>query len=542
MGRSAAVLSDAPVIEQFGPPPVHAADGFQYSAEQTPTGMVHHERLLALDGAVLYDFAVPIAYEFGSGQRGRSYLVQRDDQLHMSPLTWYSTAKRWDLSPGYSERNQHFERRVVEGCAQCHVGQVGWSSSGLPDRVEKPAFLEASIGCERCHGPGERHIVWRRKHLSPGPDESNRDPIVNPATLAPDRRESVCNECHLLGVERVLRAGRKDRDFRPGDDLSAIWVIYSRDSAGTGADSSMEAVSQVQQMRSSRCFEAGDGAFGCTSCHDPHRQPSASERTEFFRTRCLNCHATSTPCSLPLGERLSKSANDSCIDCHMPRQPTNDVPHTSQTDHRVRRRPGQADATTPSAADQFKLFPGMRENVPEHERNRARGLLMSRFARELRDSALATMAAAALEPLVALANDDADCWRALGDACHVQNQPDRAELAWRRALEIDPSDEVSLRNLAIAAHDAGRDRQAVELFDRYLKSNRWDRVILGRQVHALGRVGRIKEARSLAEEAVGRFPWDLRLQEWLAEACQAQGELAEAERHRRIADRLKREP
>lgn len=124
----------------------------------------------------------------------------------------------------------------------------------------------------------------------------------------------------------------------------------------------------------------------------------------------------------------------------------------------------------------------------------------------------------------------------------MQNQPDRAEQAWRCALEINPSDEATLRSLAISLHDAGRDPQAVELFDRYLKSNRWDRVILGRQVHALGRTGRIDDARRLAEEAVERFPWDSRLQEWLAEACQARGQLAEAERHRKIAERLKREP
>lgn len=542
MGRSAAVLSDAPVIEQFGQPSVPAAGGFQYFAEQLSTGMVHHERLLDRDGAVLYDQAVPIAYEFGSGQRGRSYLVQRDDQLHMSPLTWYSTAAKWDLSPGYAERNQHFERRVVEGCAQCHAGRLDWSDSGLPDRVETPAFLEAAIGCERCHGPGGRHIAWRREHPTPGPDESRQDPIVNPADLAPERRESICNQCHLLGVERVLRQGRRDRDFRPGDDLSAIWVIFSRSAAGLGRDTSMEAVNQVQQMRASRCFQASDGALGCTSCHDPHRQPSAAERTEFFRTRCLNCHTASTPCSLPLDERLSQSAEDSCIDCHMPRQQTNDVPHTAQTDHRVLRRPGQTSPTSPTSADPFTLFSGMLENVPERERERARGLLMSHFARELHDPALGSLAAAVLEPLAASANDDPECWRALGDACLVQNQPDKAEQAWRRALEIDPSDEASLRSLAVVFHDAGRDRQAIELFDRYLKSNRWDRVILGRQVHALGRIGRIDDARKLAEEAVERFPWDSRLQEWLAEACQAQGQRAEAELHRKIAERLKREP
>ena len=34
-------------------------------------------------------------------------------------------------------------------------------------------------------------------------------------------------------------------------------------------------------MYRSRCFQASSGQLGCISCHDPHRQPAAEEKTTF---------------------------------------------------------------------------------------------------------------------------------------------------------------------------------------------------------------------------------------------------------------------
>ena len=93
--------------------------------------------------------------------------------------------------------------------------------------------------------------------------------IVNPADLDPARREAVCNQCHLAGEAAIPRYGRGLYYFRPGDHLDDTLVVFVEGQrAGSG-----RAVSQVEQMQSSRCYQASGEVMGCTTCHYPHLQP-----------------------------------------------------------------------------------------------------------------------------------------------------------------------------------------------------------------------------------------------------------------------------
>lgn len=537
MGNSAAAIDMATEIENYHATPVIASRIFRMHASKTDDGVYHHEQLLAADGEVMCQQDVPIAWELGSGKRGRSYLVTRDDQLMLSPLTWYSTPKLWDVSPGYEKRNLHFERRIVTACVQCHVGRIAPHSSPAEDRFASPAILETGISCERCHGPAADHVDFH-KHSG---DEVLRsrlaeDRVINPAKLSPHLRESVCNECHQLGAERVLRFGMQEQDFRPGDSLSSVWVIFSKGSEGVSADQTTDAVSQVRQMESSQCYQKSEGRFGCISCHDPHSQPMPENQIEHYRNVCLKCHSESQPeCSVPLDLRIQTSPSDSCIECHMRTLAASDVQHTSQTDHRVLKKPQQL---VPSVSDDvLQLAHGM-DDLPEWEIQRARGLLMARFAIEFEDPALAVMASDQLQPLADRGLNDTHVQAALGDTYLMQNRLEIAEQCWKKSLAIHPGNEQALRSLAMAVHDAGRDQEAEQLLATLLKNNQWDRSILGRHIHVLGRLERSEEAMKEAEEAVARFPFDGMIRQWLANACDACGRHEDAESHRVIAKRL----
>ena len=99
--------------------------------------------------------------------------------------------------------------------------------------------------------------------------------------------------------------------------------------------------------RISKCFRATKAKpreqkskrleMGCISCHDPHEEPAPQQRIRYYRDACLACHAEHG-CRLRLEERLEKSKEDSCIDCHMPRIGSADIAHTALTDHRILRR------------------------------------------------------------------------------------------------------------------------------------------------------------------------------------------------------------
>lgn len=84
----------------------------------------HEEVARAEDGSEIARLDVPIRYLIGSGNFCRSYLAEIDGFLHESPVTWYTSKKTWDMSPGYDFPKHHsFERPVTVGCLSCHAGR-----------------------------------------------------------------------------------------------------------------------------------------------------------------------------------------------------------------------------------------------------------------------------------------------------------------------------------------------------------------------------------------------------------------------------------
>jgi predicted CXXCH cytochrome family protein len=333
MGRSLAPISSAPAVG-FNRPyglTTFGAGSSRYTILRRGGREVHRETWRDEKGQVLARVEAEVKYALGSGTRGVSYLVEHDGRLFQSPISWYSQKHQWDLSPGYEQKNVHFDRPIEPSCLFCHANRA------LPvdlsvNQYEEPVFLGHAIGCERCHGPGELHVKGQK--VVDGRDLT----IVNPRHLEPALRADVCEQCHLLGDQRIDRLGRRPFDYRPGLPLTAFFAVYGR-----VHEKDHKAVGHVEQMRVSRCFRQSQGRLGCTSCHDPHQVPEPEEKTAYFREQCLACHEQSG-CSLPDAERLAQSRDDNCIQCHMPRSTSVDIVHTATTDHRIRRTP-EAPAT-----------------------------------------------------------------------------------------------------------------------------------------------------------------------------------------------------
>ena len=111
------------------------------------------ESIRTIGGSPLVLCDLPVRYVIGSGSFSRSYLVDRDGFLFVSPVTWYTEPKEWKLSPGYDRGNLGFTRPALMRCLGCHAGRVE-SLDRSPQHVALPAL---AIDCERCHGPGELH-------------------------------------------------------------------------------------------------------------------------------------------------------------------------------------------------------------------------------------------------------------------------------------------------------------------------------------------------------------------------------------------------
>ncbi|MEW4486982.1 tetratricopeptide repeat protein [Thalassoglobus sp. JC818] len=531
MGQSLADVMHASPLEDYEenvkfdtPRAPRSTVTLSYEIEKTPDGVYHHEILTNEDGEVVYDLPVPVAFAVGSGKRGRSYLIDRGGFLFMSPVTWYSGGERWDLSPGYEGRNLHFDRRIVDGCLSCHAGRVAEIETA-PDQYKPEPFLEESIGCERCHGPGEEHVAFHEGKL-----QSESDPMLDLSTLSPRARDHICFQCHLIGESRVTLYGRSEFDFRPGNTVDEIWAIILK-GTGVESDQSTAAVNQAEQMLSSVCYQKSDGQMSCTSCHDPHRIPKPAERIEFYRSKCIACHGPDdVECTEPVADRLKVTEEDSCIVCHMPSLAANDVPHTSQTDHRILRRPQK---TTPSKkTDNVYYVFGQEDGVlTEADLERASAISIIRSAEQTGNDVLAGDGIEILEEWLKAAPDDLKAQLSLGVAYWLLEDNRMAARTWEKALESNPDNEYLLRRLFVLYHDSGQLDLALKYGRQLVEINPYDYEYFGRLSHILAQNGEMSESAEAAERALELNPSASQLHQWLAQVYGSTGETELRDKH-----------
>jgi cytochrome c5 len=350
MGRSTSVPS-AEDLREVAKPVTFVSDKLNrsYKVYAQDGKIIHEETGFDAAGRQTFSEKHEVAYTVGTGDMGKSYLVFKGDSLYVSPISYYTRIHGFDLSPGYNEGVfRGFERRVVDLCADCHTGLPRFVP-GSHDRFQQPPFRFLTVGCERCHGPGSIHVALRT--IEPYFEGALDPSIVNPRKLGPEVRDAICLQCHMSGDARVLQPGKDYLDFRPGTPLGNVVAIFSVPQSIKG--NHFVLLDQFEQLKLSRCWNESKGRLGCISCHDPHVQLQGNDAADFYRSRCLTCHTTSS-CPAPRARRQATTPADNCILCHMPQQPSEKIDHTSITDHRILRTPSEVPAALESA-DSFSL-------------------------------------------------------------------------------------------------------------------------------------------------------------------------------------------
>lgn len=357
----------------------------------------------------------------GSGNVGRSYLFGVDGFLFQAPVSYYSAAEKWDVSPGFEgKRTIQLTRAVEPACLQCHASQV------------QP---EGGVSCERCHGPGQKHAA-----------SGKASDIVQPAKLPAAHRDGVCAQCHLTGVARVATANRKAGTFRAGDLLSDHLAVFVWDTAEAGE---LSATSHYERLAASQCKQASGDKLWCGSCHDSHREPAAAERAGFYRERCQSCHAQK-PCT-------KAAATSDCASCHMPKGATRSVDHVAFTDHSIPRKPQPA----PAPAVKRALRPFL--PAPAGERETALGY------------AVAAMTEPAVRrqayELLLKAPRDVAVMAQLAQFHDRMGQEEQAMALCEQIVAIDPGHPAAAVNLGIYRIKRGQAAEAISLWESALKRN-----------------------------------------------------------------------
>jgi predicted CXXCH cytochrome family protein len=423
------------------------------------------------EGGLTVNYQIP--YQVGGGMEGSSFLIQVNNYLFESPVSWFNDFG-WDMSPGYSSKNiVEFDRAVSKECVYCHATGARFDDADGRHLASKNV---QSIGCERCHGPTEQHL----QH----PNKSN---ILNPVKLSGPARDSICEQCHLEGTNRILNPGKDWTDFRAGEPAENTFTTYVLQG---NEKEEIPLASEVEQFAQSRCVRGSNGKFWCSACHNPHRAPAP--RALEIRSVCGSCH-----------QKLSPTAHTAelkeCTSCHMPTINKTTISHASNTDHRILRHP-----KTPGTEVQKETLVAWRQ-PPEQFRQRNLGiaeLLLSsdenkdlwldggNILSSLSSETLKTDAnvvsslqafyfgtgdlSRALElgqRAVELNPQSANAALALGRVLEASGADDKAQEQFLRAINLNPSWKEAYGRLAMSYAKQRRFEDAIGILDRYLQWN-----------------------------------------------------------------------
>jgi len=246
----------------------------------------------------------------GSGTKGQSYLTWADSNLLQMPITYFTPADKWSNSPGYPDR-MAFGRPITSRCLECHITYAEKMSEPFaePVALDKNRLM-LGVDCERCHGPGAKHVAFQTQN----PNEKTARFIINPASFSRQQSLDMCAFCHGGRLKKT----KPSFEFTAGDKL---WDYFVMDTAAKDANTIDVHGNQYGLLAASKCFK-NSKILTCVTCHNTHENEKG--KTALFSQRCATCHndkhdgAVLCKMTKTIGPQISKN----CTGCHMPEEPS----------------------------------------------------------------------------------------------------------------------------------------------------------------------------------------------------------------------------
>ena len=520
MGRSFYRPSAANQIEDYTKTYFHPPSATYYAMVQHDGKNFQRQYQIGFDGKQTNVSEAEIDFIVGSGNHSRTYLhrTARNTLIEL-PLAWYAEkGGYWAMNPGY-DRPDHQSRRRLIGydCMFCHNAYPEIPADA--DRRSEPVFLtvKEGIDCQRCHGPGGKHVELARKPNTPRAEL--RASIVNPARLSPDRQAEVCLECHLETTSfplpnSIVRYERAPFSYRPGEPLDQFMLHFDQ-APGHDQDDRFEIAGAAYRLDRSACFQKSNGALECTTCHNPHDVPRGETAARHYTTVCRQCHSAAFNQLVASGKHTSET---DCIGCHMPKRRTDDVVHVVMTDHYIQRRkpagdlmadiPERVGDANPYRGEVVLYYP---KTLPRPEDELYLAVAQVEQQSNLGEG-IGRLAAAIEKYRPGRAEFDlqlAEAWRESG-------KPGQALPLYEEALRRSPNSLAAMQSMALSFMSLRQQARAVEILKQALASAPRDAV-------SWDLLGNVYAEQGKAPEATAAFQKAIELDDTLPEAYNGLG-------------------
>ena len=265
-----------------------------------------------------------VDYTFGVDPLQQYLVAFPGGRLQALSVAWDTQQKRWfDLHPDEripADDALHWTGRYQTWnamCAECHSTNLEKHYDAATDSY-RTTWAGIDVGCEACHGPGERHVGWARDRSAEGAPASlpNRGLVAKLRGVSSTEEVDACARCHA----RRHRVSPEDRHGRAFLDDFAPELL--REPLYHADGQIRDEVYAYGSFLQSRMYQRG---VRCSDCHEPH---AATLRAD-GNALCTRCHGASADPRFPTLRAGSYdapehhhhgegSAGAACVACHMP--------------------------------------------------------------------------------------------------------------------------------------------------------------------------------------------------------------------------------
>ncbi|CAH0529656.1 multiheme c-type cytochrome [Vibrio hippocampi] len=284
-----------------------------------------------------------IAYTFGHYPL-QQYMVEfADGRVQLIPFAWDSRTEteggqRWfHLYPDTTPQDEFYWTNTGQNwnfmCADCHSTNLKKNYDDQTNRYNT-TWSEITVGCEACHGPGERHVNLAKQTMersASGQSEPKQwdkafhygfdrqlaktvqswvfqqgHKTLQPQGAQDSQQLDTCAQCHSRRVQLNEKGDPITGHLLDRYLISNITPeLYHLDG---------QIYDEVYVYGSFMQSKMAQQGVTCTNCHDPHSAKLAIPE----QAVCLQCHVASEYSAEKHTFHSAGSEADQCTSCHMP--------------------------------------------------------------------------------------------------------------------------------------------------------------------------------------------------------------------------------